>query len=140
MCIENFLVTDLVHGTNLRCLQVVYCTFFEDSADVPSTPIILLIRLHELVIHSNTNSSGIKEITSARRSDGLPVIDAAELPSVSVKCLSLGDMHTLRTFLKLSEQLTEFDFTGKTFVSLLEFLSTTLSQYLSTSPLPVLAV
>ena len=123
--IENFLVTDLVHGTNLRCLQVIYCTFFEDSADAPSTPIILpakLIRLHELVIYSNTNSSGIKEITSARRSDGLPVIDAAELTSVSVKCLGLGDMHTLRTFLKRSEQLTEFDLTGKTFVSLLEVL------------------
>jgi hypothetical protein len=123
--IENFLVTDLVHGTNLRCLQVVYCTFFEDSADAPSTPIILpdkLIRLHELVIHSNTNSSGIKEITSARRSDGLPVIDAAELTSVSVKCLGLGDMHTLRTFLRRSERLTEFGLTGKTFISLLEFL------------------
>lgn len=120
--IGGFLITDLVHDTNLRRLEVKTTTFFEDPADAPPTAIILpakLVRLRELVVDP---SSGIEEIANAKRSDGHPVIDPTELTTISVKCLSVGDMDALRTFLKKGEQLVKFDLTGKTFFNFFESL------------------
>jgi hypothetical protein len=120
--IDGFLITDLVHGTNLRRLEVESTTFFEDPADASPTAVILpakLVRLRELVVDPPSN---IEEIANARRSDGHPVIDPTELTTISVQCLSVGDMDALRTFLKKGEQLLKIDLTGKTFFSLLESL------------------
>jgi hypothetical protein len=146
--VNNFLVADLVHATNLRCLKfskVYDTTFFQDSTDAaPVAPMILpekSLQLRELLFDSQAKVSGIKEITNARRSDGLPVIDLTALASVSVQCFNVDDMGALRTFLKQCEHLAQLDLTSKTFLRLLNlFFSTTLFQYLPTPPLLVLAI
>ena len=120
--IDGFLVTDLVHGINLRHLTLKSTTFFEDSADEPPTAMILpakLVQLQELIVQSNTG--GIERIANARHSDGLPVIDPTQLTTVSVMCNCVDDMVALRTFLKQSEQLIKIDLTGGTSFSFLEF-------------------
>jgi hypothetical protein len=119
--IHGFLVTDLVHGINLRRLKLKSITFFEDSADEPPTAMILpakLVQLQELSVQSSTG--GMERIANARRSDGLPVIDPTQLTTVSVMCNCVDDMDALRTFLKQSEQLIKIDLTSETSFSLLE--------------------
>ena len=110
--VDKFLIPDLVHATNLQCLRFskIYSTsFFEDSTDaVPVAPMILpekSLQLRELHFDSESEASGIKEITNARRFDGLPVIDLTGLASVSVQCFNADDMGALCAFLKQCEHL-----------------------------------
>jgi hypothetical protein len=124
--VDKFLVADLVHATNLRCLKfskVYDTTFFQDSTDAaPVAPMILpekSLQLRELLLDSQAKVSGFKEITNARRFDGLPVIDLTALASVSVQCFNVDDMGALRTFLKQCEHLAQLDLTSKTFLRLL---------------------
>ena len=116
--VDNFLLADLVHAANLRCLKILKfysTTFFENSTDAaPVTPIILpekSVQLRELLFDSE-GMSGIKQITDARRFDGLPVIDLTGLASLSV---NVDDMDALRTFLKQCEYLVKLELTSKTF-------------------------
>jgi len=113
--IDGFLVTDLVHGINLRHLKLESTTFFEDSADEPPTVMILpakLVQLQELAVQSSTG--GMEQVANARRYDGLPVIDSTQLATVSVMCNCVDDMDALHTFLKQSKQLIKIDLTGET--------------------------
>ena len=135
--VDKFLIPDLVHATNLQCLRFskIYSTsFFEDSTDaVPVAPMILpekSLQLRELHFDSESQASGIKEITNARRFDGLPVIDLTGLAFVSVQCFNVDDMGALRTFLKQCEHLEKLDLTSKTFLRLKYFFSQ--SHYFST--------
>lgn len=112
--VDNFLLVDLLHATNLRRLEITNTTLYEDSADASPMPISFpdkLVRLRELVIHPYPRELGIciEMIALARRSDGLPVIDLTELSTLSVKCYCQGEMDTLHTFLKHIRELVKFN-------------------------------
>jgi len=131
--VSNFLVTDLVHGTNLRRLELKSTTFFEDPADAPPTAIILpakLVQLRELIVQPDDEATGIEQIANARRSDGLPVIDFTQMTAVTIICNCVDDMHALGIFLKRGKKLEKIDLTGRTFSSLLESFLITLFQYI----------
>ena len=121
--VSDFLVTDLVHGTSLRRLELKSTTFFEDSADAPPTAIILpakLVQIRELIVQSDTEATGIEQIANARRSDGLLVIDPTRMTAITIICNCVGDMDALGIFLRRGKKLTKIDLTGRTFLSLLE--------------------
>jgi len=135
--VHNFLLSDLLHATNLRCLNIRFTTFFEDAADAPPIPISLppSVQPRELDIVSNPEELGIciKEIAKTRRSDGSPVIDLTELTTLSVECFDEDEMDAVRTVLMQGEQLTKFDLTGKFFLtSLISLSHLILFQYTTT--------
>ena len=81
--IRNFVVSDLIPCVNLKYLHIGNCMYSTAENTFPATLPDHPIRLNEFVSNFD-NTTVIMKLCTARRPDGLPIIDFESLPKLTV--------------------------------------------------------
>jgi hypothetical protein len=112
--IENFPVSDLIHSSSLKHLEIEYTDFAKKDAVPPSTTPLprKSVRLHEYTV-GLLSTSATKKLLQAKRSDGLPIIDFTELSKATANCDTEEDIDAIQSILIHTEQLQNIDLTSK---------------------------
>ena len=82
--ITNFPVSDLIHSSSLKHLEIDYVDFAAEDVVPPSTtplpPQSVCLREYSADLRS---ASATKKLVEAKRPDGLPIVDFTELTKVT---------------------------------------------------------
>jgi len=110
--ITNFPVSDLIHSSSLKHLEIEYTEFAQEDVAPPTTP------LPRTSVFLREYSNGVRcrstqKLVEAKRPDGLPVVDFTELTKVTANCDKLEDINGIQHMLVPAEQLKEINLTSK---------------------------
>jgi hypothetical protein len=102
--IENFPISDLIHSSSLKHLEIEKVDFAEEDVVPPSTAPLprksVLLREYNVGLRS---ASATKKLVEAKRPDGLPVVDFTELTKVTANCDNKENIDVIRTVVILAE-------------------------------------
>jgi hypothetical protein len=112
--ITNFPVSDLIHSSSLKHLEIDYIDFAAEDVVPPSTtplpPKSVCLREYNAGLRS---ASATKKLIEAKRPDGLPIVDFTELTKVTASWDNQEDINVIQPIFIQAKQLKEIDLTSK---------------------------
>ena len=112
--ITNFPVSDLIHSSSLKHLEIDYIDFAAEDAVPPSTtplpPKSVFLRKYSAGLRS---ASATRKLVEAKRPDGLPIVDFTELTKVTASWDNQEDINVIQPIFMQAKQLKEIDLTSK---------------------------
>jgi len=110
--IKNFPVSDLIHSSSLKHLDIEYTEFAQEDVVPPTTPLprtSVFLRKYSVGVRSRS----IQKLVEAKRPDGLPVVDFTELTKVTANFDDQEDINGIQPIFVQAEQLKEIDLTSQ---------------------------
>jgi len=112
--ITNFPVSDLIHSSSLKHLEIKYTNFAAEDVVPPSTTPLprksVCLREYSAGLRS---ASATKKLVEAKRPDGLPIVDFTELTKVTAYFDNQEDINVIQPIFIQAKQLKEIDLTSK---------------------------
>jgi len=112
--ITNFPVSDLIHSSSLKHLEIEYINFAaKDIVPSSTTPLprkSVCLREYSAGLRS---ASATKKLVEAKRPDGLPIVDFTALTRVTANFDDQEDINAIRPIFIQAKQLEEIDLTSK---------------------------
>jgi hypothetical protein len=112
--ITNFPVSDLIHSSSLKHLEIDYFNFAAEDVVPPSTTPLPSKSVFLSEYNAGLRSaSATKKLVEAKRPDGLPIVDFTELTKVTASWDNQEDINAIQPIFIQAKQLKEIDLTSK---------------------------